>query len=60
MNFTMNYKIANSGCQRKIEDEFWKILEKNPLDFFNGDQLDELKVKETYESTERFLGVRIY
>ena len=60
MNYTMNHKIANSGCQGQIEDDFWEILRKNPLDFFIEDQIDDVKLKETYKSCARNLGVRIY
>ena len=60
MSFANNRKIGYSGCQGQIEDEFWKILNKKPLDFFHEDKLDDDKVYKTYKSTARSLGVRIW
>ena len=56
----MNLKIAYSGCQREIEDKFWVTLEENPLEFIKDDKVDEIKMKETYKSTARSLGVRLW
>ena len=60
MSFANNGKIGYSGCQGEIEDQFWKILNKKTLDFFIKDKLDDDKVYETYKSTARSLGVRIW
>lgn len=60
MGFTCNHKIAYSGCQGEIEDNFWKIVKQNPLEFFIEDKLDENKIRETYKAEARSLGVRIY
>ena len=60
MSFANNLKIAYSGCQGDIEDEFWKILKENPLEFFKQDKLNDDKVYETYKSTARSLRVRIW
>ena len=59
-NFTMNLKIAYSGCQHEIEDKFWETLQKNPLEFIKDDKVDEIKMKETYKSSARSLGVRLW
>ena len=59
-NFTLNEKIAYSGCQRKIEDEFWETVKVDPKKFIIGDKIDEIKLKETYKSTARSFGVRIW
>ena len=40
MGFTCNYKIAYSGCQDEIEDNFWKTLKQKPLEYFIGEKLD--------------------
>ena len=60
MGFTMHNKIAHSNCQHEIEDSFWKILREKPLEYFNGNKIDEEKVRQTYKSAARSLGVRIY
>ena len=60
MSFANKGKIACSGCQGDIEDEFWKILKEKPLEFFKQDKLDDDKVYETYKSTARSLGVKIW
>ena len=60
MNFTSNYKIAYSNCQHEIEDEFWKIIKENPFEFFIQDKVDDTKLRETYKSSARSQGVRIY
>ena len=60
MSFANNGKIGYSGCQGQIEDEFWKSLNKKPLDLFIQDKLDDDKVYETYKSTARSFGVRIW
>ena len=59
-SFSMNQRINNSGCHRKIEDEYWKILTQNPLDFYDDDKLDEEKVYQTYKATARSFGVRMW
>ena len=46
-NFTMNLKIAYSGCQHEIEDKFWETLKKNPFEFLIEDKVDEIKMKPT-------------
>ena len=56
----MNLKIAYSGCQHKIEDKFYETLKKNPFEFIIEDKVDEIKMKETYKSSARSLGVRIW
>ena len=60
MGFICNHKIAYSGCQGNIEDNFWKIVKQKPLEFFIEDKLDEDKIRETYKAEARSLGVRIY
>ena len=60
MDFCNNLKIAYSGCQHEIEDNFWEIIKKNPNEYFIEDQIDENKIRETYKRTARSLGVRIY
>ena len=60
MSFANNPKIGYSGCLGEIEDEFWKALKQKPLEFFKNDKLDDDKVYETYKSTARSLGVRIW
>ena len=59
-NFTMNQKIAYSGCQHKIEDLFWETIKKNPTEFLSEGKADEIKLKETYKSSARSLGVKIW
>ena len=59
-SFSMNQRIGNSGCDREIEDEYWKILTQNPLDFYDDDKLDEEKVYQTYKATARSFGVRMW
>ena len=56
----MNQRINNSGCHRQIEDEFWKILAQNPLNFYDDEKLDEEKVYQTYKATARSFGVRMW
>ena len=60
MGYSMNHRIAYSGCQGQIQDNFWKKIEKKPLEYFVGDKLDEDKVKEAYKAEARALGVRMY
>ena len=60
MGYTCNHIIAYSGCQGEIEDNFWKIVKQNPLEFFKEDKLDEDNIRETYKAEARSLGVRIY
>ena len=59
-NYTMHDKIAYSGCQGAIEDAFWKTVEKDPTIFIIEDKIDEVKLKETYKSSARSLGVRFW
>ena len=59
-NFSLNYKIANSGCQNEIQDDFWEIVEKNPAEFIIEDKVDESKLKETYKRSARNHGVKIW
>ena len=60
MSFANNPKIAYSGCQGVIEYEFWTFLKETPLEFFKQDKLDDDRVYETYKSTARSQGVRIW
>ena len=60
MGFSMNHRIAYSGYQGQIQDNFWKIIEMKPLEYFVDDKLDDDKVKESYKAEARALGVRIY
>ena len=60
MGFTMNHKIAHSNCQGEIEDDFWKIIKKNPREYLIENKVDDEKIRETYKSTARLHGVRIY
>ena len=60
MSFANNGKIAYSGCQGEIEDEFWKIVKQKPLEFFNRDKLDDDKVYKTYKYIARSFGVRFW
>jgi hypothetical protein len=60
MGFTMNHKIAQSNCQGEIEDDFWKIIKKNPREYLIENKVDDEKIRETYKSTARLHGVRIY
>ena len=56
----MNQRIAYSGYQGQIQDNFWDKIQKKPLEYFVDDQLDDDKVKESYKAEERARGVRIY
>ena len=61
MSFACNHKIAYSDCQHDIEDKFWKVIREKPLEFLdNNERFDDTKVRETYKSIARSLGVRIY
>ena len=60
MGYSMNHKIACSGCQGQIQDNFWYTIETKPLDNFVDEKLDDDKVKEAYKIEARALGVRIY
>ena len=59
MSFANNGKIAYSDYQHEIEDKFWELVKKEPLDYFIEDKVDDDKVRETYKSTARSYGVRI-
>ena len=59
-NYTMNMKIAYSGYQSEIEDAFWEAVQKDPAIFIIDDKVDEIKLKETYKSTARSFGVRLW
>ena len=54
--FTCNHKIAYSGCQGEILDNFWKIVKQKPLEFSIEDKLDEDKIRENYKAEARSLG----
>jgi hypothetical protein len=60
MSFANNQKIAYSGCQREIQDKFWELVKKEPLEYFIKDKVDDDKLRESYKSTARSYGVRIY
>ena len=60
MSFANNQKIAYSGCQREIQDKFWELVKKEPLEYFIEDNVDDDKLRESYKSTARSYGVRIY
>ena len=65
ISFANNGKIAYSDCQHEIEDKFWELVKKEPLDYFIEDKVDDDKVdddkfRETYKSRARSYGVRIY
>ena len=60
MGYTQNLKIAYSGVQGQIEDQYWEAIKKNPLEYLEEDQIDDTKLRETYKSIVRSLGVRIY
>ena len=60
MGYSMNHKIAYSGCQGQIQDNFWSKIQMKPLEYFVGEKLDDDKVKETYKVEARALGVKIY
>ena len=60
MNFTQNLKIAYSGCQHAIEDKFWESLKKNPSEYIIEGKVDYEKMRETYKSSARSLGIRIW
>ena len=59
MSFANIGKIAYSDCQHEIEDKFWELVKKEPLDYFIEDKVDDDKVRESYKSTARSYGVRI-
>ena len=60
MGFSMNHRIAYSGLQGQIQDNFWTKIQMKPLEYFVDDKLDDDKVKEAYKVEARALGVRIY
>ena len=60
MAYACNHKIAYSNCQGQIEDKFWTTLKEKPLEYLTQNQVDEDKIRETYKSTARSLGVRLY
>ena len=60
MSFANNGKIAYIDCQHEIEDKFWELVKKKPLDYCIEDKVDDDKVRETYKLTARSYGVRIY
>ena len=59
-NFSLNEKIAYSGHQSQIEDSFLKIINVDPMKFISEGKVDEFKLKETYKSSAREFGVRIW
>jgi hypothetical protein len=60
MGFPCNHKIAYNGCQCEIVDNFWKILKQKPQEYLNGDKINDDKIRETYKSEAKSVGVRIY
>ena len=58
--YSMNHKIAYSGCQGQIQDNFWTKIRMKPLEYFVEEKVDDDKIKETYKVEARALGVRIY